>query len=82
MNSAFIQDGTINNAKIGNEIKSNNYVAGSQGWKINKGGFAEFTSVVLNGGSQNGGTLTAGLVKSSDNKMIIDLANKSITITS
>ncbi|MGQ7154835.1 DUF1983 domain-containing protein, partial [Escherichia coli] len=28
----FIQDGTISNAKIGNFIQSNNYVAGSAGW--------------------------------------------------
>ena len=82
MYSAFIQNGSITNAKIGNDIQSNNYVAGSQGWRIHKNGFAEFTSVTLNGGSQTGGTLTAGTVKSSDNKFVIDLANKSITITS
>ncbi|HII4349486.1 TPA: host specificity protein J [Enterobacter cloacae] len=34
----FIQDGTISNAKIGNFIQSNNYVAGSAGWKLDKGG--------------------------------------------
>lgn len=34
----FIQDGTIENAKIGNYIQSNNYVAGSAGWKLDKGG--------------------------------------------
>lgn len=34
----FIQDGTISNAKIGNYIQSNNYVAGSAGWKLDKGG--------------------------------------------
>ncbi|ENU4085863.1 host specificity protein J [Enterobacter asburiae] len=38
MNSAFIQDGTITNAKIGNFIQSNNYVAGQSGWKLDKGG--------------------------------------------
>ncbi|MGY2162132.1 DUF1983 domain-containing protein [Pseudomonas tolaasii] len=32
--SAFIQDGTITNAKIGNYIQSNNYVAGISGWKL------------------------------------------------
>ncbi len=32
--SAFIQDGTITNAKIGNYIQSNNYVAGTSGWKL------------------------------------------------
>ncbi|ENB7665281.1 phage tail protein [Enterobacter cloacae] len=37
----FIQDGTISNAKIGNYIQSNNYVAGSAGWKLDKGGTFE-----------------------------------------
>ena len=32
--AAFIQDGTITNAKIGNYIQSNNYVAGTSGWKL------------------------------------------------
>jgi len=82
ISSAFIQDASITNAKIGNDIQSTNYSAGNSGWRINKNGFAEFTSVTLNGGSQNGGTLTAGVVKSSDNKFVIDLANKSILITS
>ncbi len=77
MYTALIQDGTITNAKIGNDIQSANYSAGSSGWRINKGGLAEFANVTL-----NGGTLTAGVVKSSDNKFVIDLLNKSITITS
>lgn len=33
-----IGDGTISNAKIGNFIQSNNYVAGSAGWKLDKSG--------------------------------------------
>ncbi|VAE06222.1 phage tail protein [Enterobacter hormaechei] len=37
----FIQDGTISNAKIGNYIQSNNYVAGSVGWKLDKSGTFE-----------------------------------------
>lgn len=39
--NSFIQDGTISNAKIGNFIQSNNYVAGSAGWKLDKGGTFE-----------------------------------------
>lgn len=35
---AFIQNGSITNAKIGNFIQSNNYVAGQSGWKLDKGG--------------------------------------------
>lgn len=38
MSSAFIQDGTITNAKIGNFIQSNNYAPGQSGWKLDKGG--------------------------------------------
>ncbi|MBJ6408383.1 phage tail protein [Enterobacter hormaechei] len=37
----FIQDGTIGNAKIGSYIQSNNYVAGSVGWRLDKGGTFE-----------------------------------------
>ncbi|MGM8731392.1 phage tail protein [Enterobacter hormaechei] len=37
----FIQDGTIGNTKIGNYIQSNNYVAGSVGWRLDKGGTFE-----------------------------------------
>ncbi|KJQ16965.1 host specificity protein J [Enterobacter hormaechei] len=38
---ALIGDGTISNAKIGNNIQSNNYVAGSVGWRLDKGGTFE-----------------------------------------
>lgn len=38
MKSAFIQNGSITNAMIGNIIQSNNYVAGRTGWKIDKNG--------------------------------------------
>ncbi len=47
--ASFIQDGTIENAKIGNYIKSNNYAAGSAGWKLNKAGDAEFNNVTVRG---------------------------------
>ncbi|EKS9206034.1 host specificity protein J [Enterobacter cloacae] len=38
---AVIGDGTISNAKIGNYIQSNNYVAGSVGWRLDKAGTFE-----------------------------------------
>lgn len=38
---ALIGDGTINNNKIGNYIQSNNFVAGSVGWRLDKGGTFE-----------------------------------------
>ncbi|QCE29059.1 host specificity protein J [Enterobacter bugandensis] len=43
--ASFIQDGTIENAKIGNFIQSNNYVAGSAGWRLDKGGTFEINGV-------------------------------------
>ncbi|MDR7285684.1 putative phage tail protein [Pseudomonas corrugata] len=46
MNQAFIQDGTITNAKIGSYISSTNYVAGQQGWILNKDGTLEINGVV------------------------------------
>ncbi|PBI79592.1 hypothetical protein A9993_07495 [Rahnella victoriana] len=46
LRSAFIQDASIDNAKIGNFIQSNNYVAGSVGWMINKSGTFEVNGTV------------------------------------
>ncbi|MFY7126158.1 host specificity protein J [Enterobacter cloacae complex sp. SHL022] len=47
---ALIGDGTISNAKIGNYIQSNNYVAGSVGWRLDKGGtFENFGSTAGEG---------------------------------
>ena len=52
INSAFIQDGTITNAKIGSYIQSNNYVAGSTGWKLWFDGTFEINSALGSGGRQ------------------------------
>ncbi|WP_433766631.1 host specificity protein J [Pseudomonas putida] len=46
MNSAFVQDGTITNAKIGSYISSTNYIAGQQGWILNKDGTLEINGIV------------------------------------
>lgn len=46
MNSAFIADGTITNAKIGSYISSTNYIAGVQGWILNKDGTLEINGIV------------------------------------
>ncbi|MFJ4130882.1 host specificity protein J [Pseudomonas cyclaminis] len=43
--SAFIQDGTITNAKIGSYISSTNYIAGQQGWILNKDGTFEINGL-------------------------------------
>ncbi|VVP33181.1 phage tail protein [Pseudomonas fluorescens] len=46
MNSAFIADGTITNAKIGSYIASTNFISGQQGWILNKDGTLEINGVV------------------------------------
>lgn len=46
INEAFIADGTITNAKIGSFISSTNYVAGQQGWILNKAGTFEINGTV------------------------------------
>jgi len=46
INSAFIADGTITNAKIGSYISSTNYIAGTQGWILNKDGTLEINGIV------------------------------------
>ncbi|ENB9666610.1 phage tail protein [Pseudomonas putida] len=50
MNEAFIQDGAITNAKIGSYISSTNYVAGQQGWILNKSGTFEINGTVAGQG--------------------------------
>lgn len=50
MDSAFIMDGTITNAKIGSYISSTNYVAGQQGWILNKSGTFEINGTVAGQG--------------------------------
>ena len=46
MSSAFIQDGTITNAKIGEYISSVNYVPGVSGWRLDKSGTFEINGYV------------------------------------
>jgi len=47
VDTAHIDDAAITSAKIASSIQSNNYSAGSAGWKINKDGSAEFNGVVI-----------------------------------
>lgn len=49
ISDAFIQDGSIDNAKIGQYIQSNVYTPGSVGWHINKNGNSEFNNVTVRG---------------------------------
>ncbi len=53
MRAAFIQDGSITMLKIGQALQSDNYVAGVQGWRLDKAGNLEF-----NGPAPGGGRLT------------------------
>lgn len=53
ISSAFIQDGSISMLKIGQALQSDNYVAGVQGWRLDKAGNLEF-----NGPAPGGGRLT------------------------
>lgn len=45
IDSAFIQNGTITNAKIGQVIQSNDYQPGVSGWKLDKAGGLELNGV-------------------------------------
>ena len=48
--SVFIQDGSIDNGKIGNYIQSSNWDGtGNVGWHINKSGYATFNGVTVRG---------------------------------
>lgn len=66
MNNALIQDGSITNAKIGNDITSNNWVQGSQGWGINKDGYAEFNNAVFRGHIEAGSGSFHGTIDATD----------------
>jgi predicted phage tail protein len=49
INNAFIQDGTIDSAKIAQQIQSSNFIDGQRGWTINKNGYAQFNNVTVRG---------------------------------
>ncbi|SXB27327.1 phage tail tip fiber protein [Klebsiella pneumoniae] len=49
INAAVIKDGSITNAKIGGEIRSDNFVDGSQGWRVGKDGSSQFHNVIVRG---------------------------------
>jgi len=59
LRSAFIQDGSIDNAKIGNFIQSTNYVQNASGWKLDKAGTFENY-----GSSGNGAMKTTNVTQS------------------
>ncbi|AQY55297.1 tail protein [Escherichia phage vB_EcoS_ESCO41] len=78
--SAVIKDGSITNAKIGNRIQSNNYVAGSAGWAIDKSGGAELNSATVRGSlyANNGNFAfngTNNTVQINNNGITVNLPN-------
>lgn len=78
--SAVIQDGSIGNAKIGNIISSNDYVAGSQGWAILKSGASEFNNTTVRGSlyASNGNFAfngTNNTVQINNNGITVNLPN-------
>lgn len=78
--SAVIKDGSITNAKIGNIIQSNNYVAGSAGWAIDKSGGAELNSATVRGSlyANNGNFAfngTNNTVQINNNGITVNLPN-------
>jgi len=50
MSQALIGNGWITNAMIGSFIQSDNYVSGSQGWRLDKTGTFEINSPLPGGG--------------------------------
>lgn len=48
--SAFIQEASITMLQIGDNLQSTDYVAGTSGWKLSKGGNIEFNGSVAGGG--------------------------------
>ncbi|HCA9949975.1 TPA: DUF1983 domain-containing protein [Klebsiella variicola subsp. variicola] len=49
LTSTKIADGSITNAKIGKEIRSDDFVDGARGWSINKDGGAQFNNGIFRG---------------------------------
>lgn len=78
---AFIKDGSIDNAKIGNYIASHNWNGSDQGWMINKDGWAVFNdvtvrgSVVVQGGKTFNMSSADGRVVMNNNGVTVNLPN-------
>ena len=73
LKDVFIKNGSITNAKIGNEIYSVNYVKGISGWYIGKNGEAEFNNATFRGVIYATGGQFTGVVEAKS--FIGDVAN-------
>ena len=49
LNNAMIKDSTLSFAKVSDDIQSTDYSAGSNGWKIAKGGAMEMNNATFRG---------------------------------
>ena len=68
VDSAHIDDAAITSAKIADTIQSDNYSAGSAGWRIKKDGSAEFNGVVISRQLQvDSGSYSAGNIGGTTN---------------
>ena len=65
---AFIKDGSIDNAKIGNVIMSYNWNGSDQGWAIVKDGWATFNNVTVRGTVYANAGVFNGTVYATDGK--------------
>ncbi|ENS1089871.1 DUF1983 domain-containing protein [Escherichia coli] len=65
---AFIKDGSIDNAKIGNVITSYNWNGNDQGWAIVKDGWATFNNVTVRGTVYANAGVFNGTVYANDGK--------------
>ena len=68
MKDAFIQNGSINMLKIGDNLQSDDYIAGVSGWRLSKGGNIEFNGTVAGGGRL---TMTNQLIQVFDTNNVL-----------
>ncbi|HGX5467373.1 TPA: phage tail protein [Escherichia coli] len=73
---AFIKDGSIDNAKIGNAITSYNWNGSDQGWAIHKNGWAYFNNVTVRGTVYANDGVFNGTVYATDGKFTGSLEAK------
>ncbi|HHH0536776.1 TPA: DUF1983 domain-containing protein [Yersinia enterocolitica] len=66
INEAFIQDGSITNAKIGEYIQSSNWNGSTIGWHVNKNGDAWFNNVTIRGTVYATAGKFSGTIESND----------------
>lgn len=76
INNAVIKKGNIFDLTVGNEIKSDDFVAGSAGWRVQRGGNAEFRNILARG------NIEATSIKADAAEIVttLMLANNSVSV--